>query len=143
LQRRGTKAAKRRRKKLSAKEARFRKHLNHCISKEIAANAECSRLAIAIEDLTHIRKRVKARKAQRSRLHGWSFGQLRQFATCMAGVPVIAIDPRDARRCCPGCGFINRKTQETFSCTSCGYTTAADFAAARTSAWQGLPVTRP
>jgi IS605 OrfB family transposase len=137
LQRRDTKAAKRRLKKLSGREARFRKHVNHCISKEIAANAERSRFAIAIEDLTHIRRRVKARRAQRSRLHGWSFGQLRQFLTYkakLAGVPVIAVDPRNTSRSCPECRVIdkaNRKTQETFSCTSCGHTAAADFAAAR------------
>jgi hypothetical protein len=35
------------------KESRIRKHANHCISKEIVANAERSRLAIAIEDLTY------------------------------------------------------------------------------------------
>jgi IS605 OrfB family transposase len=137
LQRCGTKAAKRKLKELSGKEARFRKHANHCISKEIVANAKRSRCAIAIEDLTHIRTRVKATRAQRNRLHGWSFSQLRQFVTYKAGlsgVAVIVVDPRNTSRSCPECGFTNkanRKTQETFSCTSCGYTAAADFAAAR------------
>jgi IS605 OrfB family transposase len=137
LQRCGTKAAKRKLKKLSGKEARFRKHTNHCISKEIVANAQRSRSATAIEDLTHIRKRVKATRAQRNRLHGWSFGQLRQFVTYKArlsGVPWIAVAPRNTSRCCPECDFTdkaNRKTQETFSCASCGYTAAADFVAAR------------
>ena len=137
LQRCATKAAKRRLKKLSGREARFRKHVNHCISKEIAANAERSRFAIAVEDLTHIRKRIQARKAQRSRLHGWSFAQLRSFVSYkarLAGIPVIAVDPRNTSRCCPECGVIdkaNRKTQSTFSCISCGYTDRADFVAAR------------
>jgi IS605 OrfB family transposase len=76
LRRRGTTAAKRRLKKLSGKEARFlRKHTNHVISKEIVATAGRSRSAIALEDLTHIRKRTKVRKAQRSRLARWSFTQ--------------------------------------------------------------------
>ena len=137
LQRCATKAAKRRLKKLSGREARFRKHVNHCISKEIAANAERSRFAIAVEDLTHIRKRIQARKAQRSRLHGWSFAQLRSFVSYkakLAGIPIIAVDPRNTSRCCPECGVIdkaNRKTQSTFSCISCGYTDRADFVAAR------------
>jgi IS605 OrfB family transposase len=107
LQRIDTKASKRKLKKLSGKEARFRKHTNHCISKEIVANAERSRSAIAVEDLTHIRKRVKATTAQRNRLHGWSFSQLRQFVTYkagLAGVPVIAVDPRNTSRMCPQCG---------------------------------------
>jgi IS605 OrfB family transposase len=81
LQRRGTKAAQRRLKKLSGKEACLRQHTNRCISKEILANTKRSRSTIAVEDLTHIRKRVKARRAQRYRLHGWSFGQLLQFVT--------------------------------------------------------------
>jgi transposase len=88
-------------------------------------------------NLTHIRRRVKAARAQRSRLHGWSFSQLRQFVTYKArvsGVPVIAVDPRNTSRCCPECDLTdkaNRKTQATFSCVSCGYTAAADFVAAR------------
>lgn len=137
LQRRGSKAAKRRLKKLSGKEARFRKHVNHCISKEIVANAERDRFAIAVENLTHIRKRVKARKAQRNRLHGWAFAQLRQFVAYkarMAGVPMVAIDPRNTSRTCPECGVIdkgNRRTQATFSCLHCGHTAAADYVAAR------------
>jgi putative transposase len=95
------------------------------------------RSAIAIEDLAHIRKRVKATRAQRNRLHGWSFGQLRGFVTYKArlsGVPGIAVDPRNTSRCCPECDFTdkaNRKTKQTFSCASCGDTAVADFAAAR------------
>jgi IS605 OrfB family transposase len=136
LQRHGTKGAKRHLKKLSGKETRC-KHTNHVISKEIVATAERSRSAIAIEDLTHIRQRVEARRAQRSRLHGWSFAQLRQFVTCKAGlrgIPIVAVDPRNTSRTCPECGSIHRadrKTQQTFSSVDCGYTAAADFVGAR------------
>ena len=149
LQRRGTKAAKRRLKKLTKKEANFRKHVNHCVSKEIVARAERQRFAIAVEDLTHIRKRVRARKSQRNRLHSWSFAQLRQFVTYKsrrAGLPVIAIDPRHTSQTCPCCGTIdrgNRKAQETFSCLSCGHTAPADYAAAINIAAKAALVTRP
>ncbi len=137
LQQIGTKASKRKLKKLSGKEARFRKHTNHCISKEIVAGAERLSFAIAIENLTGIHKRIKAPRAQRNRLHGWSFAQLRTFVTYkskMCGIPVIAINPKNTSRTCPECGSIdkrNRKTQAIFSCTSCGYTDAADFVSAR------------
>lgn len=136
LQRRATKAAKRRLKKLSGKEARFRKHVNHCIAKEIVANAERTQLAIALEDLTGIQKRVKASKARRNRLHSWSFAQLRSFVTYkanMRGIQVVAVNPRDTSRTCPSCGTVdkaNRKTQAVFSCISCGHTGPADFVAA-------------
>lgn len=143
LQAKGTKAAKRRLRKLSKKEARFRKHTSHCISKEIVATAERHRFAIAVEELTNIRKRVRARKSQRNRLHGWAFAQLRQFVTYkakMAGVPMVAIDPRNTSRTCPYCGTTdkaNRKSQAEFSCISCGHSAAADFVAATNIAAAG------
>lgn len=136
LQARGTKAAKRRLKKLAGKETRFRKHTSHCISKEIVATAKRHRFAIAVEELTGIRKRVRARKSQRNRLHGWAFAQLRHFVAYkakMAGIPMFAIDPRNTSRTCPCCGVIDkasRKSQAEFSCTSCGHDAAADYVAA-------------
>jgi putative transposase len=109
--------------------------VNHDISKETVANAKRSRCVIAIGDVAHIRNRVKASKAQRRRPHGWSFAQLRRFTTYkakLAGIPIVAIDPRNTSRTCPECGVIdkaNRKTQATFSCMHCAYAAAADFAA--------------
>jgi IS605 OrfB family transposase len=149
LQRRGTKAAKRRLKKLSKREANFRKHVNHCISKEIVARAERHRFGIAVEDLTHIRKRVRAKKGQRSRLHSWSFAQLRSFVSYkakMRGVPVVAIDPAYTSQQCPCCGAIdraNRKTQALFLCISCSHTAAADYTAAINIAAKAAIVTPP
>ena len=137
LQHRGTKAAKRKLRKLSGKQARFQTHENHCISKAIVAEAQRLRAAIAIEDLKGIRSRVKARRPQRARLHNWAFGQLRQFATYkarLAGVPLVAVDPRNTSRECPACGYIdkrNRPNQATFLCISCGHSAPADFNAAR------------
>lgn len=141
LQKRGTKAAKRRLKKLAGKEANFRKHVNHCISKEVVASAKRSRFAIAVEDLTHIRKRVKARKAQNHMLHTWSFAQLRQYMTYkakLAGIPLVTVDPRNTSRTCPCCGVIdkaNRQTQAVFSCKHCGHSESADFIAAKNIAF--------
>jgi putative transposase len=137
LQRRGTKAAKRRLKKLSGKEARFRKHVNHEISKVLVSLAERTGRGIALEELTHIRERVTARRKQRARLHSWSFAQLRAFVAYKAkrvGMPVIAVDPRYTSQACSGCGLIdkrNRPDQATFSCISCGHTDHADRNAAR------------
>lgn len=137
LQRRGTKAAKRRLKKLSGKQARFQKHTNHCISKAIVIDAERTSRGIALEDLTHIRKRVMARGKHRNRLHNWSFRQLRAFVAYKAlhaGVPVVYVDPRYTSQGCSCCGTIdksNRPSQATFSCVSCGHTEPADLNAAR------------
>jgi putative transposase len=137
LQKRGTKAAKRRLRKLAGKEARFRKHTNHVISKEIVQTAERTGRGIAIEDLKGIRGRVTAWRSQRSRLHSWSFHQLRAFVTYKAkrvGIPVVTVDPRYTSQACSCCGVIDRKNrpdQATFSCISCGHAEAADLNAAR------------
>jgi putative transposase len=77
---------------------RFRKHTNHRIANEIVAIAERLSAGIALEDLTDIRKRTKARKAQRYRLAGWSFARLRQFTdTRRSGKEsrLVADNPRD------------------------------------------------
>ena len=137
LQRRGTKAAKRCLRKLAGKEARFRKHTNHRLSKAIVQTAERTARGIALEDLTHIRKRVTARRSRRSRLHSWSFGQLRAFVAYKAkrrGVPVAAVSPKYTSQACSCCGCIdkrNRPDQATFSCIFCFHTEAADLNAAR------------
>lgn len=150
LQRRGTKAAKRRLKKLAGKEARFRKAVNHEISKVIVATAERSGRGIALEELTHIRTRIKARRSQRSRLHSWSFAQTRAFLAYKAeraGVPVLFVDPRYTSQACSCCGCIDRRSrpdQATFSCISCGHREAADLNAARVIATRArATVTRP
>jgi IS605 OrfB family transposase len=137
LQGRGTKAAKRRLCKLAGREARFRKHVNHEISKVLVATAERTGRGIALEELTHIRRRVTARRGQRARLHSWSFAQLRAFVSYKAkraGVPVLFVDPRYTSQACSRCGCIDRKNrpdQATFLCTSCGHADAADLNAAR------------
>ena len=81
LQKRGTKSAKRHLKKLSGKEARFRKNSNHVISKRIVQKAKSRGQALAIEELRHIRTRTErtVRHSQRSRHSSWAFAQLRSF----------------------------------------------------------------
>lgn len=136
LQRLGTKGSRRRLRRLAGQEKRFATWVNHNLSKQIVAKAERTKRAIALEDLTHIRTRVRARRSQRATLHSWAFFQLRAFVVykaALAGVPVHIVDPRNTSRTCPKCGCIdkaNRKTQASFVCTSCGFAGLADVIAA-------------
>lgn len=136
LQRKGTKRSRCRLKRLAGQEARFAKDVNHCLSKKIVAKAERTKRAIAVEDLTHIRTRIRARRSQRATLHSWSFAQLQAFIVYKAmrcGIPVHRVDPRNTSRECPSCGHTdkaNRKTQASFVCTSCGFAGPADVIAA-------------
>lgn len=138
LQKRGTKSAKRHLKKLSGREARFKKNTNHVISKRIVQKAKTHKQSIAIEDLRHIRQRTEStvRKSQRNRQTGWSFGQLRSFLSykaALSGVPLYAVDPRNTSRTCSQCGHCakeNRKSQASFCCIKCGHSLNADWNAA-------------
>lgn len=137
LQKRGSKAAKRRLCKLAGKQARYQKHVNHCIAKAVVMDAERTGRGIALEQLKGIRTRVTAKSNQRARLGNWGFAQLGGFVgykARLAGVPVVYVDPRNTSRQCRECGCIdkkNRTNQATFSCVSCGYEAPADLNAAR------------
>lgn len=136
LQRAGTRSAKRHLSKVGRREARFRAHTNHVISKKIVRKAKGTGRGIALEDLQGIRGRATVRRAQRSTMHGWAFAQMRSFITykaVLAGVPVELVDPRNTSRTCPACGCCdkrNRPSQAVFRCIGCGFTDHADHVGA-------------
>jgi IS605 OrfB family transposase len=138
LQRKGTKATKRKLKQISGKQSRFQRNTNHLISKRVVAKAQDTVRAIALEDLTGIRVRGQQfRRQQRAQHANWSFFDLRAKITYeanRAGVPVILVDRKYTSKLCPHCGCIdkaNRKSQSEFLCVSCGYAAPADHSAAR------------
>jgi putative transposase len=138
LGKRNTKGAKKKLKRIAAKESRFRRHENHCISKTIVETARRTGRGIALEDLKGIRERVTARGGDaKNRLSGWAFGQLYAFLSYkaqLAGVPVVTVDPRNTSRTCAVCGHCekaNRKSQAEFRCKACGHESHADVNAAR------------
>lgn len=136
LQKKQTRAAKRRLKKLAGKERRFATHVNHCISKQIVAKAERTERGIAVEDLNGIRGRVTALRKQRAVLHSWAFSQLRlflEYKARLAGVLLVTVDPRNTSRTCAECGHCakeNRRSQDKFRCRSCNHEANADTNAA-------------
>jgi IS605 OrfB family transposase len=136
LQAKRTLGARRLLKKRRRKERRFATHVNHTVSKRIVAVAKGTHRAIALEDLGGIRARSTVGRPQRAMVHSWSFDQLRQFIAYkaqMAGVLVVAVDPRNSSRTCPSCGSVskaNRPSQARFSCQSCGFSGHADLVAA-------------
>jgi len=137
LNRVGTKSARRRLSKVRRREAHFRRNENHRIAKRIVAKAKATASVIVLEELRGIRERVSVRRRQRARHAGWAFGQLRAFVAYKArraGVPVVCVDPRNTSRTCSRCGYCdksNRKGQAAFRCLHCGYSTNADYNAAR------------
>src|SRR6266852_5862186 len=137
LQRRGTRAARRKLRELSGRQRRYQRDVNHGIAKRAVAKAQRLCCGIALEDLQGIRDRIKARRRQRARLHNWAFGQLREFIVykaAQAGVPVVFVNPANTSRTCPVCGHVdkrNRRSQSEFQCRRCGHAGPADVIAAR------------
>ncbi len=135
LQSVGTKSARRHLKKLSGKESRFVRNINHIISKEIVQKAKGTSSAIAIENLEGIRMRTTVGKGGRYIHNSWAFHQLRMFIEYKAkemGIPVIPVDPHNTSKECPKCHSIdrrNRHERSLFRCVSCGFEGEADFIA--------------
>lgn len=144
LQKKGTKSAKRLLKKRTKREANFARDTNHVISKRIVQNAKRTNRAIAMEELTGIRSRIRARKRQQANLHSWAFAQLGEFLgykARLAGIPIFHVDPRNTSRRCLLCGHTekaNRKSQAVFKCKACGYAANADFNGAGNIRLKGL-----
>lgn len=146
LQKRGSKSAKRHLKKLSGKQRRFQRDVNHCIAKRLVQKAERTKRSIRLENLKGINRRTRVKgKEGRAKQYNWSFHQLRAFITykaTMRGVQVELVDPRYTSQRCFECGNVdkaNRKTQADFSCTVCGHTAHADVNAAKNiSSWASV-----
>lgn len=151
FQRRGTRSAKRRLRKLSGKQSRYQRQVNHCISKAVVRKAKTLRKGIALEDLKRIRERTEktAGRKFRRRLSNWSFSQLRIFIAYKArlvGVPVVLVDPRYTSQTCSKCGHCEKANRkgEVFRCLGCKRKTAhADHNAACNIARLGASVNGP
>ncbi len=132
LQAKGTKSAKRRLRQLSGKESRWMRDTNHCISRAIVDNCKPGNM-IVLEELTHIRDRIKAARKQRRVVHSWAFGELQRFIeykATEAGIPVVYIDPRYTSQRCSRCGEIGIRRKHNFWCPYCNHSNHADFNAA-------------
>jgi IS605 OrfB family transposase len=137
-QRKGTRRAKRKLKKMSGRQHRFQASVNHQISKDLVAKAKTLGVGIAMEDLSDIRDRIEptAGKAFRRRFGNWGFSQLRGFVeykAVEAGIPVVLVNPAYTSQTCSQCGHCERKnrpSQARFRCRHCDYSANADFNAA-------------
>ncbi len=127
----GSPSAIQRLRGISGKEALHVKHVNHVISKEImetAAALGCD--TIAMEDLTNIRKRIKAGKRLRFRLHGRPWAQLQAFIEYKArakGINVMYVNPAYTSKNVWDCGAIGSRSKHRFTCKFCGIQRHADL----------------
>ncbi len=132
LQSKGTRSARRKLRKISGRERRFVKDLNHRVAKEVVSKPYD---IFVFEDLSAIREKKRNKELNR-KLGSWSFAQLLQFAQYKAealGKKVMVINSYHTSQTCSKCGHVcrsNRKGRE-FTCIQCGFSLDADLNAAR------------
>ena len=135
LQSNGSPSAKQRLRKISGKEQRHVKHVNHCISKAIVAEAFSNGTSeIRLEDLTHIRDRIKAGKRVRARLHRWAWRQLQDFVAYKSqavGITVNYVNPAYTSQTCSVCHKLGVRVKHSFTCPHCGNVAHSDINGAR------------
>lgn len=139
LQSKGSRAAKRRLKKILGRLRRFKKDCDYVLAKELMAYLKPGDILV-FEILTNIRERCgkkgQANKKLRTWLNRWSFKRLLNgivFAAEIKGVCVVYVHPHYTSQMCSRCSVIcksNRKSQSIYSC-SCGCKLNADLNAAR------------
>ena len=148
LQRNGSKSAKQLLRKISGREKRHVKQINHEESKKIIKEAIQKEIGmIQMEDLKHIRKRIKAKKRERTRLHRWSWRQFQLFVEYKAdaqGIKVSYFDPAFTSKSCHKCLKIDqldltqvKRKKHLLKCDKCGNRAHADVNAALNLAWLG------
>lgn len=135
LQSKGTQAAKQRLRKISGREKRAVRHVNHCVAKQIVSDARENGCGmIVLEDLKNIRERIKAKKRERSRLHRWAFDQLRLFVEYKAafiGIQTLYVCPAYTSTLCSQCLSFGSRHKHRFFCSHCGSLQHSDLNASR------------
>ena len=156
LQKKGTRGAIRRLKRVEQRERRLKLQANHTIAKQIIA--QYPHTLIGLEDLAHIRDRTKRRKRKRrkngksfervspkarkaNRVYSqWSFAELHallSYKAALSGSQAIKVDADHTSKRCPMCGHTEDSNRPRkgllFVCQNpnCRYTLHADLIGAR------------
>ena len=130
LQSKGTKASKRKLKKLSGNWSRFIRWSNHNISSDIVKNLNNGDV-IVMEDLKGIRTTAKYNKW----VHKWAFRQLQSFIEYKAlakGIRIVYVNPKYTSKSCSICHNIDTIRHSGFiECRICGHCSDSDFGASK------------
>lgn len=135
LQSNGSRSAKRRLQRVSGREQRYTRDVNHRLSKAIIKEAQAHSVGvIVLEDLTHLRKRIRAGKGLRRRLHRWRWHQLQQlieYKAQSAGIRIVYVNPAYTSQICSTCSTLGVRERNQFRCSQCGSQQHADINASK------------
>jgi IS605 OrfB family transposase len=108
--------------KMRRKQERRTTYENHRTSKAIVDYAQAHCRAIAIEDLGGVYAKDSKIKGYSQRSQ-WAVAQQETFVrykACIAGVPIIEVNPAYTSQECSRCGERHKFTGKVFLCPSCG-----------------------
>jgi putative transposase len=143
------------RRKLYQKYGRRRKQrvdqLLHRLTKEIVCRAKLNTTAIALEDISYIRRLYKKGNYQgrtfRAKMNSWSFGEVKrqiEYKAAWEAIPVIQLTKSETMgtsQLCPQCGKkitqVDRKTRQLW-CAECKKWMDRDVVAAMNISIKGL-----
>ncbi|MGC9193220.1 MAG: RNA-guided endonuclease InsQ/TnpB family protein, partial [Thermoplasmata archaeon] len=134
LQHLGTRSAHRKLMKLSGRERRFVRDVNHVISKKIISHPYD---AYALEALNpaYMRENGHGRRFRR-KLGSWSpyeFQRFIEYKAKDAGKDVVYVNPKHTSQNCSRCGYTDKNNRHgsVFKCKNCGYELNANLNASR------------
>jgi len=120
--------------RLKQKHSRKRKHLLHCVSKDIVADAKARGAShIVMGYPKDIRDDIQWGKVVNRRMHAWPFKQLIAMVTykaALAGIQVVLINERGTSSKCSVCGYRDRNGRTSrgrWRCPRCGVEMQADI----------------
>lgn len=120
-------------KRISNKEQRIMKDIDHKISRDIVNTAIAHNVStIRLEQLSNIRSSTRKSRKNNKSLHTWSFYRLAQYIEYkarLAGIKVEFVNPAYTSQMCPICGSLNHADDRDYECT-CGYKAHRDLVGA-------------
>lgn len=121
-------------KRISNKEQRIMKDVDHKMSRAIVNDAKAKGVSlIKMECLDNIRSTTRTSRKNNHSLHTWSFYRLMNFIEYkarLAGIEVLYVNPAYTSQRCPVCGSKNHAEDRDYKC-NCGYHTHRDIVGAR------------
>ena len=116
-------------KKLSNKEQRWMRDVDHKVSREIVNFAVQNNVAtIKLEQLANISNTARTSRKNNHSLHSWSFYRLAQYIeykSKQVGISVEYVNPAYTSQTCPNCNALNHAKDRSYKC-ECGYHTHRD-----------------
>jgi len=98
--------------------------IHHKVANKIVEIALKTNLAIALENLQKIRKKINYSRELNGRLHRWSFRKLQliiEYKAKLSGIPVIYVNARGTSSLCPICGAkLSPNGHTMLKCKRCG-----------------------